>query len=48
MNGTFETGLRGLCYAEISVRTSKTDLHSGLYGGVAPNAHETLVQIRDK
>ena len=22
----------------------KSDLHSGLYGGVAPNAHETLVQ----
>jgi acetylornithine deacetylase/succinyl-diaminopimelate desuccinylase-like protein len=40
-----ETGLRGLCYVEISVRTSKTDLHSGLYGGAAPNAHETLVRI---
>jgi acetylornithine deacetylase/succinyl-diaminopimelate desuccinylase-like protein len=40
-----ETGLRGLCYVEISVRTSRTDLHSGLYGGAAPNAHETLVRI---
>jgi acetylornithine deacetylase/succinyl-diaminopimelate desuccinylase-like protein len=40
-----EAGLRGLCYAEITVRTLKGDLHSGLYGGVAPNAHETLVQI---
>ena len=40
-----ETGLRGLCYAEITVRTLATDLHSGLYGGVAPNAHETLVRI---
>ena len=40
-----ETGLRGLCYVEISVRTSKTDLHSGLYGGAAPNAHEALVRI---
>ncbi len=41
----FETGLRGMCYAEIAVRTLKTDLHSGLFGGVAPNAHETLVRI---
>lgn len=32
--------LRGICYAEITVRTLKGDLHSGLYGGVAPNAHE--------
>ncbi|OGU04407.1 MAG: hypothetical protein A2W29_02305, partial [Gemmatimonadetes bacterium RBG_16_66_8] len=40
-----ETGLRGLCYAEITVRTARTDLHSGLYGGVAPNAHETLVHL---
>lgn len=39
------TSLRGMCYCEIAVRTSKTDLHSGLYGGVAPNAHETLVRI---
>jgi acetylornithine deacetylase/succinyl-diaminopimelate desuccinylase-like protein len=40
-----ETGLRGLCYAEIKVRTAKSDLHSGLYGGAAPNAHETLCRI---
>jgi acetylornithine deacetylase/succinyl-diaminopimelate desuccinylase-like protein len=39
------TGLRGLCYAEISVRTLQRDLHSGAYGGVAPNAIETLVRI---
>ena len=39
------SALRGLCYAEISVRTSKTDLHSGEYGGAAPNAHEELCRL---
>jgi acetylornithine deacetylase/succinyl-diaminopimelate desuccinylase-like protein len=39
------TGLRGLCYAEIHVRTLRRDLHSGSYGGVAPNAMETLVRL---
>jgi acetylornithine deacetylase/succinyl-diaminopimelate desuccinylase-like protein len=39
------TSLRGICYAEISVRTLQRDLHSGSYGGVAPNALETLVRI---
>ncbi|HEY7635127.1 MAG TPA: dipeptidase [Gemmatimonadales bacterium] len=39
------TALRGICYAEISVRTLQRDLHSGAYGGVAPNALETLVRI---
>jgi acetylornithine deacetylase/succinyl-diaminopimelate desuccinylase-like protein len=39
------TTLRGLCYGEITVRTSKTDLHSGEYGGAAPNAHEELCRL---
>ena len=39
------TTLRGICYAEISVRTLQRDLHSGTYGGVAPNALETLVRL---
>ena len=39
------TTLRGICYAEISVRTAQRDLHSGSYGGAAPNALETLVRI---
>jgi acetylornithine deacetylase/succinyl-diaminopimelate desuccinylase-like protein len=39
------TALRGLCYCEISVRTLKGDLHSGLYGGAAPNAHQVLVTL---
>src|SRR5437588_572115 len=29
------TMLRGLCYAEITVRTAKSDLHSGEFGGAA-------------
>ena len=39
------TGLRGICYAEIHLRTLQRDLHSGTYGGVAPNAMETLVRL---
>src|SRR5574341_217067 len=39
------TTLRGMCYAEIVVRTAKSDLHSGEYGGAAPNAHEELCRL---
>src|SRR5207249_2231625 len=39
------TTLRGLCYAEITVRTAKSDLHSGEFGGAAPNAHEERVRL---
>src|SRR5690242_393890 len=39
------TALRGMCYAEITVRTAKSDLHSGEYGGAAPNAHEELCRL---
>ena len=39
------TALRGLAYAEITVRTAKADLHSGEYGGAAPNAHEELCRL---
>ncbi len=39
------TALRGMCYAEITVRTLQRDLHSGSYGGVAPNALETLARL---
>jgi acetylornithine deacetylase/succinyl-diaminopimelate desuccinylase-like protein len=39
------TTLRGICYAEISVRTAKSDLHSGEFGGAAPNAHEELLRL---
>jgi acetylornithine deacetylase/succinyl-diaminopimelate desuccinylase-like protein len=39
------TALRGLCYGEISVRTADSDLHSGEYGGAAPNAHDELCRL---
>ena len=30
--------MRGLAYFEITARSAPTDLHSGQYGGVVPNA----------
>lgn len=39
------TGLRGLLYVEIEVAGPAADLHSGIYGGVAPNPMNSLVQI---
>jgi acetylornithine deacetylase/succinyl-diaminopimelate desuccinylase-like protein len=39
------TALRGICYVELEVRTLQRDLHSGHYGGVAPNAIETLCRM---
>ena len=43
-----DVGLRGIVHAEIHVRTLKADLHSGLYGGAAPNAIETLLHLLEK
>jgi acetylornithine deacetylase/succinyl-diaminopimelate desuccinylase-like protein len=39
------TALRGICYTEIHLRTLQRDLHSGTYGGVAPNALEALARL---
>ncbi|HVD02483.1 MAG TPA: dipeptidase [Candidatus Dormibacteraeota bacterium] len=36
------TGLRGIVYTEVQVRGAAADLHSGGYGGVAPNPFNTL------
>jgi acetylornithine deacetylase/succinyl-diaminopimelate desuccinylase-like protein len=38
-------GLKGAVFGEITVRTGKHDLHSGLYGGAAPNAIQALCRI---
>lgn len=42
---TLCVGLRGMIYTEIEVRGAKTDLHSGMYGGAAPNPFVSLAQI---
>jgi acetylornithine deacetylase/succinyl-diaminopimelate desuccinylase-like protein len=42
---TLTTGLRGIVYGEIHVQGAHSDLHSGDYGGVAPNAIEAAAQI---
>ena len=36
-------GMRGICYVELSVRTARADTHSGLTGGIFPNAAWRLV-----
>jgi acetylornithine deacetylase/succinyl-diaminopimelate desuccinylase-like protein len=42
---TLCVGLRGMIYTEIEARGARTDLHSGIYGGVAPNPFIALAQI---
>ena len=49
---TLCVGMRGMIYTEIEVRGARTDLHSGQYGGAAPNpfmglAH-ILVRLKDE
>ncbi len=41
-------GLRGLVYTEIEAKGPARDLHSGLYGGAAPNAVFGLVELLAK
>ena len=42
---TLCVGLRGMIYTELEVRGAKTDLHSGMYGGAAPNPFVALAHI---
>jgi acetylornithine deacetylase/succinyl-diaminopimelate desuccinylase-like protein len=42
---TLCVGLRGMIYTELEVRGAKTDLHSGMYGGAAPNPFIAIAQI---
>ncbi len=42
---TLCVGLRGMIYTEMEARGAQTDLHSGMYGGAAPNPFVALAQI---
>lgn len=42
---TICVGLRGIVYAEIHVQGADHDLHSGVYGGVAPNPIQAIAEI---
>ncbi len=42
---TLCVGLRGMIYTEIEVRGAKSDLHSGMYGGAAPNPFVSIAHI---
>lgn len=42
---TICVGLRGIVYGEIRVETAEADLHSGVYGGAAPNALQAVAEI---
>jgi acetylornithine deacetylase/succinyl-diaminopimelate desuccinylase-like protein len=45
---TLCVGLRGLVYTEIEAYGAMTDLHSGIYGGAAPNPFFALIEIISK
>jgi acetylornithine deacetylase/succinyl-diaminopimelate desuccinylase-like protein len=42
---TLCVGLRGMVYTELEAVGARTDLHSGIYGGAAPNPFVALAQV---
>src|SRR5262250_1209412 len=42
---TLCVGLRGLVYTEIEAKGAMVDLHSGMYGGAAPNPFFALIEM---
>ena len=42
---TICVGLRGIVYGELHVQGAAQDLHSGVYGGVAPNPIQAIAEI---
>ncbi len=42
---TLVVGLRGMIYSEVEAIGARTDLHSGIYGGAAPNPFIALAQV---
>jgi acetylornithine deacetylase/succinyl-diaminopimelate desuccinylase-like protein len=44
-NPTLATALRGILYVELHASGAAVDLHSGMYGGVAPNPINTLARV---
>ena len=42
---TLCVGLRGILYGELTVQGAGHDLHSGVYGGVAPNPLQAIAEI---
>jgi len=42
---TINVGLRGIVYGELFVEGASHDLHSGMYGGAAPNPIQAIAEI---
>ena len=42
---TICVGLRGMVYYELTVQGARQDLHSGVYGGAAPNPMQAVAEI---